>query len=52
MMPFFLDVVAGMRAACPSPVARQSSSTTIGFLLRRSMPEPRFVVGEYVGSAS
>jgi hypothetical protein len=46
MMPFLLDVVACMRAACPSHVARRSSSTTIGFLPRRSMRGASIVVGE------
>ena len=37
MMLLFRDVAARLRAACPSHVARQSSSTTIGFLPRTSM---------------
>jgi hypothetical protein len=46
MMPFFRDVVACVLAASPSHVARQSSSTTIGFWARRSScGTPRFVVG-------
>jgi type IV secretion system T-DNA border endonuclease VirD2 len=31
MMPFFRDVAACVRAACPSHLPRQSCSTTIGF---------------------
>src|SRR5258708_29200817 len=36
MTPFCRDGVACVRAACPSHVATQSSSTTIGFLARTS----------------
>ena len=46
LMPFFHCVPACVRAPSLSHVTMQSSSTTIGFLLRRSMREPRFVVGE------
>jgi hypothetical protein len=37
MMPLVRDVAACVRAACPSHVARQSSSTTFGFMPRTSM---------------
>src|SRR5277367_5264096 len=36
-MPYFRDVAACVRAACPSHLARQSPATTIGFLPRTSM---------------